>query len=105
MCLLNAAQLAVDSVAACVKVDDTVPGIEEGLAAGMWTIGVSVSGNEVGLSLEEWRALGSEEQAKARARAADRLARAGAHMVVDSAADIMPRLDELNRLLAAGERP
>lgn len=105
MCLANAAQLAVDDVAACVKIDDTIPGIEEGLAAGMWTIGVSVSGNEVGLSLEEWQTLDPGEQAKARVRATDRLARAGAHMVVDSATDIMPCLDEINRRLAAGQRP
>ncbi len=105
MCLVNAAQLAVASVAACVKVDDTIPGIEEGLAAGMWTIGLSVSGNEVGLSLEEWQALDPPTQARLRARAADRLLRAGAHWVVDSVADIMPCLDQIDRRLAAGERP
>lgn len=105
MCLTNAAQLAVDAVTACVKVDDTIPGIEEGLAAGMWTIGVSVSGNEVGRSLDEWRALDPATQAKARARAVDRLARAGAHMVVDSVADLLPCIAEIDRRLAAGERP
>jgi phosphonoacetaldehyde hydrolase len=31
MCLQNAINLQVDCVAACVKVDDTIPGIEEGL--------------------------------------------------------------------------
>lgn len=35
-----------------VKVDDTTPGIAEGLAAGTWTVGVTASGNEVGLSLD-----------------------------------------------------
>lgn len=105
MCLVNAAQLSVDAVAACVKVDDTIPGIEEGLAAGMWTVGVAVSGNEVGLSLEEWKALDPVAQAKARARATDRLARAGAHMVVDSVADLLPCIAEIDRRLALGERP
>lgn len=105
MCLVNAAQLSVDAVAACVKVDDTVPGIEEGLAAGMWTVGVAVSGNEVGLSLEEWKALDPVAQAKARARATDRLARAGAHMVIDSVADLLPCIAEIDRRLALGERP
>ncbi len=41
---------------ACVKVDDTVPGILEGLNAGMWTIAVRLSGNEVGLTVAEARA-------------------------------------------------
>ena len=33
MCLQNAINLQVDCVAACVKIDDTIPGIEEGLNA------------------------------------------------------------------------
>ncbi len=35
----NAINLQVDCVAACVKVDDTIPGVEEGPNAGMWSIG------------------------------------------------------------------
>ena len=38
---------------AVVKVDDTKPGIAEGIAAGTWTVGVTLSGNGVGLSREE----------------------------------------------------
>jgi phosphonoacetaldehyde hydrolase len=105
MCLLNAARLAVSDVAACLKVDDTVPGIEEGLAAGMWTVAVAVSGNEVGLPLEAWRALPAHEQARLRARAVDRLARAGAHLVIDSVADLLPAVAEIEARLARGERP
>lgn len=54
MCLQNVINLGVTTVEACVKVDDTVPGVEEGLNAGMWTIGLAVSGNEVGLPLTDW---------------------------------------------------
>lgn len=35
---------------AMVVVDDTVPGLEAGLNAGMWTVGVAKSGNELGFS-------------------------------------------------------
>jgi phosphonoacetaldehyde hydrolase len=55
--------------AACVKVDDTVPGIEEGLNAGMWTVGVAISGNEIGLPLAGWEALPFAEQQQRRERA------------------------------------
>ena len=41
--------LGVSPVDPCVKVDDTTPGIEEGLNAGMWTVGLAMSGNEIGL--------------------------------------------------------
>ncbi|MCX7630571.1 MAG: phosphonoacetaldehyde hydrolase [Geminicoccaceae bacterium] len=105
MCLLNAARLSVADVAACLKVDDTVPGIEEGLAAGMWTAAVAVSGNEVGLPLTEWLALPEEEKQRLRARARERLARAGAHFVVDSVADLLPVVAEIESRLARGERP
>jgi phosphonoacetaldehyde hydrolase len=53
MCLQNVINLQVSPVAACVKVDDTVPGVEEGLNAGMWTVGLAMSGNEIGLPLAE----------------------------------------------------
>ncbi len=35
---------------AMVKVDDMLPGIEEGLNCNMWTIGLALTGNEVGLN-------------------------------------------------------
>ena len=105
MCLENVMQLGVFTVEACVKVDDTVPGIDEGLNAGMWTIGFSISGNEVGLSLAEWQALPPAEQHTKRTRAATRLLQSGAHYVVDSIDDLMPCIDDIQRRIRAGERP
>jgi len=105
MALANVMQLGVMTVEACVKVDDTVPGIDEGLNAGMWTIGFSVSGNEVGLSLAEWQALPPAEQATRRARAAQRLLQSGAHYVVDSIAELMPCIDDIQARISRGERP
>lgn len=105
MCLQNAINLKVTTVQACVKVDDTVPGVEEGLNAGMWTIGLAVSGNEVGLSLKDWKALPKEEQVVRRERAYQRLQQGGAHYVVDSIADILPCMDEIQARLHRGERP
>ena len=43
---------------ACIKVDDAPVGIEEGRLAGCWTVGLSASGNGVGLepeTLPPWR--------------------------------------------------
>jgi phosphonoacetaldehyde hydrolase len=105
MCLQNVINLGVSPVEACVKIDDTCPGVEEGLNAGMWTIGLSVSGNEVGLSLKAWKKLPKTEQARLRGGAAARLRQAGAHYVVDSIADIMPCIDDIEARLARGEKP
>lgn len=105
MALKNAIELGVSNLAACVKVDDTPTGIEEGLNAGMWTIGVAVSGNQLGLSREQWEVLDAAEQQRLRTRAYEVLARAGAHYVIDSVADICPVLEEIERRLARGEHP
>jgi phosphonoacetaldehyde hydrolase len=105
MCLQNAINLRVTTVQSCVKVDDTVPGVEEGLNAGMWTIGLAVSGNEVGLPLEEWQALPEETKAAKRARAYARMQQCGAHYVVDTIADLIPCIDDIQARIARGETP
>jgi len=105
MCLQNAINLRVTTMEACVKIDDTAPGVEEGLAAGMWTIGLAISGNEVGLPLDDWKALPAVEQARYRDAAYRRMRQSGAHYVVDTIADILPCLDDIQRRLDRGEKP
>jgi phosphonoacetaldehyde hydrolase len=105
MCLQNMINLGVSPVEACVKVDDTRPGVEEGLNAGMWSIGLAISGNEIGLSLKDWKKLPKAEQERQRAGAYTRMYQTGAHYVIDSIVDIMPCLDDIEARLARGERP
>jgi phosphonoacetaldehyde hydrolase len=105
MCLQNMINLQVSPVESCVKVDDTVPGVEEGLNAGMWTVGLAVSGNEVGLPLNEYKALPEEERQRKRDRAYLRMYQSGAHYVVDSIAELTPCLEDIQKRIAAGERP
>jgi phosphonoacetaldehyde hydrolase len=105
MCLQNVINLGVSPVESCVKIDDTRPGIEEGLNAGMWTIGLAISGNEVGMQLRDWNALPKDEQARLRAGANARMYQSGAHYVVDTIADIPPCLDDIEARLARGEKP
>lgn len=97
--------LGVFPAAAVVKVDDTEPGIAEGLAAGTWTVGVAVSGNAMGLSRDEVAALSPQDFAARRAAAYATLRRAGAHVVIDSVADLPPVLDDIDGRLLRGERP
>ena len=105
MCLKNVIELQVWPVESCVKVDDTIAGIEEGLNAGMWSIGLGISGNEVGLCLEDWKALSEGERRRRREKAYLKMHRAGAHYVVDSIADLMPCLDDIEERLARGGKP
>ena len=88
-----------------IKVDDTTVGVAEGVNAGAWAVGVAVSGNSFGLSLADANALSPEDFARRRARAQDLLYGAGAHYVINSAADLMPVVARIEGRLARGERP
>lgn len=105
MCLANAMRLGVYPMESLVKVGDTLPDIEEGLNAGMWTIGLAKTGNEMGLNEREIAELDSEQYEMLLDRARSRMLMTGAHYVVDSIADVDPLLDQINERLARGERP
>ncbi|SFM66864.1 phosphonoacetaldehyde hydrolase [Variovorax sp. OV329] len=99
------ADLGVWPASSVVKVDDTGVGIEEGLNAGTWTVGLAVSGNGVGLPLADWQALPADRQQALRAAATEKLKASGAHFVIDSVADLLPVLDEIENRLKAGQTP
>jgi phosphonoacetaldehyde hydrolase len=88
-----------------VKVDDTTVGVAEGVNAGAWSVGVAVSGNAFGASLEEVRAMPGGEFARRRAAAVEALTAAGAHYVVDSVGELGPALASIEGRLARGEKP
>lgn len=89
--------LAVYPPHAVLKVDDTEPGIAEGVAAGCVTVGVALSGNHVGLTPEELAALSEPEIALLRDRASAALRAAGADHVIDTVADLPALIDQLEQ--------
>lgn len=105
MLYLALARLGAHPASRAVKVDDTAPGIVEGLAAGCWTVGVSATGNGVGLAEAELESLDPARRAALVGRAGETLRAAGAHYVIDSVAGLEPVLDDIERRLAEGERP
>jgi phosphonoacetaldehyde hydrolase len=105
MALQNVIALGIDAVAHCVKVDDAVPGISEGLSAGMWSIGLALSGNEFGATWQEYQQMSEAEIDRRRALATDKLYAAGAHYVIDSLVQLPGVIAEINQRLADGERP
>ena len=62
MALENARRLGVYPMESIVKIGDTLPDIEEGLNAGMWTIGLAKTGNEIGLTEQEIEDLSKDMQ-------------------------------------------
>lgn len=105
MCYQNAMKLGIFPMAAMVKIGDTLADIEEGLNAGMWTIGLSLSGNLLGLTEEEYQRLSKAELQQKRQTIAPRLYEAGAHYVVDGLWDCLPVLEDIQRHLSNGDKP
>jgi phosphonoacetaldehyde hydrolase len=105
MAITSAMQLGVYPMQACVKVGDTLVDIAEGLNAGMWTVGITKTGNELGLSEAEVAALPERELASRLNAASDRIFQAGAHFVIPEVAQLPSVVTEINERLARGERP
>lgn len=98
-------RLGIGAVWRCVKVDDTLPGIHEGLNAGMWTVGLALSGSPAGWTLAEYGAADATARAEVRARVGADFRAAGAHFVIDTVADLPPVLEQIGARLAQGLRP
>lgn len=105
MCYRNAILLGAYPLWHCVKIGDTPSDIAEGRNAGMWTIAITATGNEIGLSQAEWEALPVDVRCERERLASARLTSAGAHFVAASLADCGAILDDIERRLAAGEKP
>lgn len=99
------AQMGIWPAHAVIKCDDTPPGIGEALNAGCWALGFALSGNIAGLSEAEMGVASEAEKAEMRARATAELKAAGAHLVVDSIADLPRAVAEIEARIARGERP
>ena len=105
MCYLAAIQMKTYPMHTMIKIGDTISDIEEGLNAGMWTVGVARTGNMIGLSEQEFAALPAGEQAARASNARRELRDAGAHYAIDAVADFYPLLEQIEERLARGERP
>ncbi|MDD2137713.1 phosphonoacetaldehyde hydrolase [Pseudomonas kurunegalensis] len=103
--LANVIALGIDDVAACVKVDDTVPGILEGRRAGMWTVALVCSGNALGLTWEGYRALSAEKLESERTRIHALFAGSRPHYLIDTINELPEVIADINRRLAKGEMP
>ncbi|WP_350575672.1 phosphonoacetaldehyde hydrolase [Pseudomonas sp. HY2-MNA-CIBAN-0224] len=103
--LANVIALGIDDVGACVKVDDTVPGILEGRRAGMWTVALVCSGNALGLTYEQYRALDATALTSERTRIHSLFEGSRPHYLIDTLSDLPEVIADINKRLANGEMP
>lgn len=97
--------LGVYPPAAVVNFGDTLPDVESGKNAGVWSIGVTRSGNMLGLTEVEAAALPADEMKRRLAEADKKMRAGGAHYVVDSFAEGLACIADIEARLARGERP
>jgi phosphonoacetaldehyde hydrolase len=97
--------LTVYPPAVAVKIGDTGVDMEEGRNAGTWCVGVSETGNELGLDESALNELLPEQRRALSAAAARRLMAAGAHEVVPSVAVLPEALARIEARLAARLQP
>ncbi|MBO3278069.1 phosphonoacetaldehyde hydrolase [Pseudomonas schmalbachii] len=103
--LANVIALGIDDVSACVKVDDTWPGILEGRRAGMWTVALVCSGNALGLTYEEYKALPAAKLEQERQRIGQIFEGSRPHYLIDTIAELPAVVRDINARLARGEVP
>jgi phosphonoacetaldehyde hydrolase len=103
--LANVIALGISDVAACVKVDDTWPGILEGRSAGMWTVALTCSGNALGLTYDQYKALPSDKLAEERARIVKMFEDSRPHYLIDTIVELPAVIEDINARLARGETP
>jgi phosphonoacetaldehyde hydrolase len=87
------AELGVWPLSRVVKVDDTTSGVAEGRNAGCFSVGLAASGNSVGLTQDALLALPLDDRNARLAAAKKSLIDAGADVVIDSIAQLIPALE------------
>jgi phosphonoacetaldehyde hydrolase len=105
MCYQNAIQLQTYPFASMIKIGDTISDIQEGRNAGMWTVGFTQSGNELGLSQDQAAALPAEELDARLTAIESRFRDAGADYVVKGIWECLDVVDEIGGRLAKGGHP
>jgi phosphonoacetaldehyde hydrolase len=81
-------QTSIWPPASVVAVGDTIADIEAARNAGVWAVGVTATGNMLGLSKAAHDALDPTDRAARLAKARDAMVSAGAHAVVESVAEV-----------------
>jgi len=81
--------------AAVVAVGDTIADVEAARNAGVWAVGVTATGNMLGLSRAAHDALAPADRAARLAKARDAMLAAGAHAVIEGIGDLPALLPTL----------
>lgn len=102
---LSLMAMHVEQVEGCVLVSGEPRLLQAALSAGIWTIGLAISGPLCGLALADWQSLPMGERDRLRSQATLSLYRLGVHSVIDQLSDLPTCLADLSLRRHKGEKP
>ena len=90
-----------------VKVDDTITGIQEGINAGCWSIGITDYSNYMDIdTIEQWNNMDEKEKLERKEYSRKKIINeSGAHYVIQEFEELEDVIDDINYRLANGEKP
>jgi len=99
----NCEKMNVFPLSQMVKIGDTLADIQEGKNAGMWTIGLTKSGNELGLSQAVAEKADPVWLMEKIAQSGRKLLKVGADYVAEGVWDCWPILEEIDKRIESGK--
>lgn len=102
---LSLMALQVNQLEGCVLISGEPRLLQAGLNAGIWTIGLAISGPLCGLALADWQSLSMSARDQLRSQATLSLYRLGVHSVIDQLSDLPTCLEDLSLRRHKGEKP
>lgn len=88
-----------------VKIGDTIADINEGVNAGVWSVGVIVGSSQMGLSNKEYEELDEIEKTKKMDAVKKDYLKAGADFVINTLVELPLLLTEIDQLIDDDKRP
>lgn len=101
----NMEKLKLSAAWRTVKVGDTVSDIQEGVNAGVWSVGVIVGSSEMGLSQEAYNALTQVDKNAVIAKTKATFIENGADFTIETMCELPELIESINELIATGNRP
>lgn len=98
--------LNIPEIKSVIKIDDTVAGIQEGLNAGCWTVGVVKWSNHLNVeSIDDYMKLTLNEKFSIKNNCKEKFKQNGAHFVIDNIYDMRKVIKAVNEKLNNGIKP
>ena len=103
----NLNQLGIHPIQSVVKVDDTISGIGESVAAGCWGVGIAAYSNYMNIdTMEQFENMTIEEKRdRLHASRLKLINDSNAHYVIDTLNELPTVIDDINRRMQIGENP